>query len=527
MCRPFCERRDRDAPSLVIFGAERVDLEKRLTAWASWADYRREEHAVAKLPSGGEFKGALFFPSDYSVGMANLGYHYIYRSLKELGIAIERFFLSPIPYRSVEGDTLFERFSLFLGSIAYEGDVPLFARWLAKGGVNPSRTRRDFEGAPIVGAGGAITYINPLSLSGIADFIVLGDGLPVIPFFVDLLRKGLSRKRLLMGLAEHPSILVPAIHVDEKNASFTMKLSKQSDLSKEYGHATWVTSKTVFGKTLLVELQRGCCRGCRYCTLPSCFGPFRQRPVALVEKEIREIASAVDFDQVGLITPEAGDYRGLERLLATIDGLEKGVSFASLRVDGLTKEIVSYLVRKGRRSITVAPESGDDALRFSCGKNFTNERIVEVLSMAKEANVKFAKLYFMIGLPGERDEHIESIFRLCREIVSATNMKLVASVSPFVPKPFTAWRNKPFAGVGELKRKYTLLSRAFRGFSKAELQSVSVREAHMEFALSWATSGVSRQLADCVASGGSTKEIITNIDRAKTVTELACLGLAC
>ncbi|MDR1886180.1 MAG: radical SAM protein, partial [Synergistaceae bacterium] len=155
----------------------------------------------------------MFYPADYSVGMSNLGYHYIYRKLRELGVSSERFFAGPVPHRSVENDTLLERFQMILAGVSYEGDVPCLARWLLRGGIDPSRRRRA-DGDPIVGSGGAISYINPLSLCGICDFIVLGDGLPVMPFVVDALRGSGSRTSLLGRLAEHGSILVPGIHLD-------------------------------------------------------------------------------------------------------------------------------------------------------------------------------------------------------------------------------------------------------------------------------------------------------------------------
>lgn len=492
--------------------------------WASWDSYRKEERLTTEIPSGGDIPSALFFPADYSVGMANLGYHYIYRCLRELGVAVERFFLSPIPYRSVDKDTLFERFSLFVGSISYEGDIPVFAKWLFDGGINPLRSARDSAGGALVGAGGAITYINPLGLSGIADFIILGDGLPVLPYVIDSLRLDLSRDGFLRRLAENPAILVPKIHLSSKIGTFSLKVSKQTDITSDYGFGTWVTPRTVFGNTLLVELQRGCLRGCRYCTLPSCFSPFRQRALDLVQSDIERIAAFIDFDQVGLITPEASDYKGLNCLLDTIDMLGKSVSFASLRLDGLTEKIIHMLVRGGRYSVTVAPESGDDVLRKSCGKNFNNDMILEALQMVRNEGITSVKLYFMIGLPGETDEHILSIAGLCERIRLETGLKITITVSPFIPKPGTSWRSAGFFGDKELKRRYLLLKRAYKIAMKAVLPGISTKEACAEYRLSWATSEMSETIVENIATGRPYKCDISEVDRSITTFELNRLG---
>ncbi|MDR3332677.1 MAG: B12-binding domain-containing radical SAM protein [Synergistaceae bacterium] len=452
--------------------------------------------------------------------MSNLGYHYIYRKLRELGVAVERFFSSPIPHRSVERDTLLERFPVILASVSYEGDIPQLSGWLASGRINPSRRERDQDGGVVVGAGGAMTYINPLALSGICDFIVLGDGLPVIGYIADILRTSTTRDELLGRLAEHPSILVPGVHM-VGTGSVALDVSKRLDISEDYGFGLWVTERTVFGSTLLIELQRGCARSCCYCTLPRCFSPLRQRGVELIKGDIERAMSVCDFDQVGLVTPEAGDYKGLDDLLGFIERSGKCVSFASLRVDGLTEGTMSVLSSGGRHSITIAPESGDDSLRALCGKKFTNDLIVEKLKMARSHGITDVKLYFMIGLPGENDESVESITELCGRIRSETGQRLTAAASPFVPKPGTKWAGVPFAGEKELRRRHALLARAFNGMSGVTLQSASVREACLEYAMAWAD----RSASERFIGGVPRKGIADGVDRTAAIEELESLGL--
>jgi radical SAM superfamily enzyme YgiQ (UPF0313 family) len=461
--------------------------------------------------------------------MANLGYHYIYRKLRESGLSAERFFLSPIPYRSVEGDTLLERFGVIMAGISYECDVPALLRWLVNAGVEPARKRRDREGAPIIGTGGALTYINPLSLSDVSDFIVLGDGLPVLDHVAETLRRKGSRTEILRWLAEHPSILVPSVHLDS-GLTFELSAAKRCDISEDYGHGCWIAPKSAFGDTFLVELQRGCARGCKYCTLPSRFGALRQRPVGMVLSDIESACKKATFGRVGLVTPEASDYRSLDDLLDGLRRLDKGVSFASLRADGLNRRMLRALRSGGWRSVTVAPESGDDNLRASCGKGFTNDKLTEALCMAKEEGISSVKLYFMIGLPGENSSHVLSIADLCGRIGGETGLKLTAAVSPFVPKPGTGWSGADFSKEAELQGKFAILSKAMRRLPKTTFQRSSIKEAVLEYALSWASSRVSEMTTELIkdtgaARGSILRQLTAGIDKNEAESELERLGL--
>ena len=106
-----------------------------MTAWQSWDEYRRDEEWIKELPKGGDLPWALFYPADYSIGAASLGYQYVFKTLRELGAAVERFFASPVPYRSADADTMLERFPVITASIAYECDIPVFFRWLRGAGI--------------------------------------------------------------------------------------------------------------------------------------------------------------------------------------------------------------------------------------------------------------------------------------------------------------------------------------------------------------------------------------------------------
>jgi radical SAM superfamily enzyme YgiQ (UPF0313 family) len=467
---------------------------------------------------------AIFFPADYGIGMANLGIHYIYRALREFGVSVERFFASPSPFRSVESDTMLERFPVVLGSISYEPDVITFARWLELAGIRASREHRESSPRiqPLIGAGGALTYINPLPLSGICDFIILGDGTETARFLVRILRYGRPRDETLSLLAESPSIFVPSVHLKGEHSLVIAK----NDVSEDYGRSTWIARSSVFKDTLLLELQRGCPNGCRFCTLTGCFSPVRVRGLELVERDIEETRRVAEFSRIGLVTPEAGDYKYIDELLDFAEYMKMGVSFASLRVDKLTERMMKALVSGGGRAVTVAPETGDDSLRRICGKRFSNEDVIEKLEMAARVGARSAKLYFMIGLPGETREQAMSIAALCEDVRLKTDLTVTASVSPFVPKLGTSWAGEVFAGEKKLKILFSQLSRSLGGMGGVKLRAGGIREACVENAVSGAGTEASRFIARNVLSGISYKKLLQLSDRKETEAELSKLGLS-
>lgn len=483
-----------------------------------------DEECVTELPRGGDLPWALFYPADYAVASSSLGYHYVYRALKELGVAAERFCGSPVPFRSIEGDTLLERFPVITASVAYEGNAEAFFRWLDTANIPLHFEDRLSGSFPIIGAGGAMTYINPLLLSAVCDFIVLGDALDALPFAAESLRRYLedgNKAKLFSMLAEHPSIFVPPVHIRQGSVSAKRRTANDQPLDGSYPmNSTWLTPRSSFGKTLLVELQRGCARNCSYCTLPGCFGKMRFRDPGVIMERLEQIFTDHEVGQVGLVTPEAGDYPQIEDLLDFLAAKDKGVSFASLRIDRLTKKMLSALKMGGRHSITVAPETGSDELRFTCGKRFTNELIAEKMELAASLGIDQAKLYFMTGLPGETDEDIRAIAALSGRIIERTGMNLILSVNPFIPKPGTAWSKAEFGGIPELKKKYDILIRELSKIKKKrpQLRMTSPKEAENEFSLAWY--GYKESTALAKNRGVSKKVPFDSTARAKTLLEL-------
>lgn len=414
---------------------------------------------------------------------------------------------------------------MILSSVSYEGDFERLCSWLVQNNIPLLSEQRNWSTAPLIGAGGATTYINPLLLSGVCDFIIMGDGLPTLSNIVEEIRRWQhdgNKKKLLRRLSSIKNVLVPSIHLLEPD-NLALKTAKSDGLDMSY--STWVTPHSVFGKTLLIELQRGCCRRCSFCTLPNCFGPFRQRDANVVCEEISRLSCSDHFDQVGLVTPEAGDFRNLESVLDCLHKNQKGVSFASLRADALTSQMVKALIRGGRTSITMAPETGNEQFRRECGKNITNDRFIQSAILAAESGVKQVKLYFMLGLPDELDEHVEQIPLLCEQIYKETRLALHLSIGQFVPKPGTVWEEKPFLCQTEIRRRQRIITKKLPKSLKTRnaVRFSGHKEALREYLLTWSGYLNSLSYATNFPSCGGKQKI--EIDREQLLITLRNLGL--
>lgn len=455
----------------------------------------RRETEVDRIPYGSFPPWAIFYPAGYEVGMASLGFHSVIAELRKLGVGVERFFTGKFPGISLDTGRRIQDFPFISASAAYEPDLlsifSIFKDW----DISCSWKERLESGGPIFGIGGALTYINPLVFSGMADWVVIGDGEPVIKHIVSVCRDYIShgdRRKLWEDLAEHESIYVPPLHQELilRGKSLHRKKSFLSDMDRSYGKSLWVTPDAAFGRTALVELQRGCRRGCRYCTIPSSFGPVRLRSLDRIIEDIESVNHLKDI-KIGLVTPEAGDYPYLPGLLSYLKSTEKAVSFASLRVDNMTEDMIEAIVRSKRFGVTVAPEAGNDRMRATCGKKFGNSLIIEKLLMARSIGVKQVKLYFMMGLPEETQDDIDSIAKLCFAIREMTDLRVRASVGVFVPKPFSQWEMISMIDIDEVTARMKKLKTLFSE-SAVKGCSLSIQDPHeaiLEHALSWSGAG--------------------------------------
>lgn len=332
-------------------------------------------------------------------------------------------------------------------SSAFELDIIELAKFLHKRGIEIFAENRK---GPLVVAGGALTLINPALLAPIADLIIIGDGEMLIPRFAEIYRdyRILGKERLLQACSAEPGFWAPGYNELGTVHPVVGKRSQvlHSVITGDSGH---------FGDSFLVEVGRGCPRGCKFC-VSGYMHAYEYHPAGKILDTIEKFASP--GSKIGLIGSALSDYPELEYLMAELIDRDYKLATSSLRADIITPSAAALLAKGGVNTITIAPEAGTLRLRKISGKGMTDNLILQAAKNGAEAGIEKLKLYFMIGIPGETPEDIQAIADLTNRILEYyPPSKLELSVNGFIPKPGTVWANAPFAGDKYLRKTRKIL----------------------------------------------------------------------
>ena len=462
------------------------------------------ERATESLSLAGRHRVALGFPSPYEVGMSNLGFQWVYRLLnREEDVSCERFFSEVDPGNgrraewglrgpaTLESDTPLSRFPLVAFSVSWEMDYVNLLRILPAARI-PLRREERGEGDPVVLVGGDCARINPAPLTPWVDVFAMGDGEKLVPPLAELLRRDLSRPRLLEELASLEGFYVPAIHGSPAAAGGEGKVVVQQlrgaeGPGREPPHTTILTPHTELSDKLLVEIARGCSEMCRFCWAAYAMAPQVRVPassVLAVAERCRPLTS-----RVGLIATAVADHPEILPILEGLAALGYHVALSSLKIDAISPEILAILARQGERSLAIAPEAGNERLRRAMNKKVTDAMLREKARMIARAGFTNLKLYLQVGLPGETDADVDDLVGLVddlRGIFLEEGRKLgrlgtlVPSVNAFIPKPHTPFENEPLDDPVALERKMRRLEGAFRKMPNVVFRGMPVSEAVWE-----------------------------------------------
>lgn len=506
-----------------------------------WLEY---ENGTIIKDRGGKVAVALAFPNRYHVGMSNLGFQTIYGLFNARSdVVCERIFF-PEPHdislldrhpgslMSVESQKAMREFDLIVFSVPFEADYVNVLKMLKWANI-PLRAKQRTNDHPLVAFGGVTAFLNPQVLSPFMDFVFVGEGEVFCKTFWEYWQSeppGKNRKEWLTRLAISVNgIYVPQLYSEvytEKGTLHTIepkyeKLPKRIVVQKALtdpifvAHSIITTPKTEFSNVKLVEIGRGCGRGCRFCAAGFIYRPPRTYPA-------RDILSHIvgHTRRCGLVSAAMGDHPEIEFICKTLTQENIQLSFSSLRADSLTFTMAEALSSGGHQSVAIAPEAGSERLRRVINKKLSEETIINAVATLVKAHICHIKLYFMIGLPTETRDDIEEINKLVKKIHNemlrvargAGNVgEIIVNVNCFVPKPFTPFQWEQFERPEELKARIKMLRTTLGKLSNVRFYSDVPKWSYVQSLLSRGDSRVSDMIERVVYNGDSWHHVMRQV----------------
>jgi radical SAM superfamily enzyme YgiQ (UPF0313 family) len=464
---------------------------------------------------GGKLPVCLVYPNRYRIAMSNLGFQAVYMLLNaQPDILCERAFLpdpeelkeyakSATPLLSLESQRPLSDFAVIAFSVSFESDYLNIPKIFRLAGIPPFAAERS-DTQPLVIAGGAALFLNPEPVAEFMDLVCIGEAEALLPDLLTLLREeGMERKRLLEDAARISVIYVPAFYEVSYNGPRVETIRVMpgipsrvtrgwaKELDRHVTTSAIFTPETEFSDMFLIELSRGCPRGCRFCAAGFIYRPYRQRSLASVKATV-DIGLA-KHQRLGLVGAAISDYRGIGELSRYI--IEQGgkVSVSSLRIDGLDSDLINVLKASGHKTVALAPEGGSQRLRDMIKKELSTEQIISACDRLIKSDILNLKLYFIIGLPTETmtdlEEMVTMVMEIRERVIAAARAKgrlgeITLSINPFVPKPFTPFQWCAMEEVKSLEGKIRFLQQAIGRLANVRMISESPRDAYLQALLS-------------------------------------------
>lgn len=453
---------------------------------------------------------ALSYPDLYEIGASNLAIPILYEIINAQPDALAERVYTPwpdmaaalrssgTPLYSLESKHPLVDFDILGFSLEYELTYTNVLETLALAGI-PVFTSERTDAHPLVIAGGTCC-LNPEPMADFIDLFVIGEGEDAIVELLELLRqwkgkdtgtpadsrtqKKNRRYDFLLRAAKLDGIYVPSFYKIDYSSNSTVQaivpavpealpLIKRRILNKLPLPVTRpiVPYIEVVQDRAAIEIQRGCTRGCRFCQAGVVYRPVRERPVDEIVRAVGELLRNTGYRELSLVSLSTSDYHAIEQLVRElVENYQKekiALSLPSLRIDNFSVKLMEALPQQKKLALTFAPEAGSERLRCAINKAVKEEQILETAQAAFNQGWNAIKLYFMLGLPTEQEEDLESIGGLVQKITALRGKggrrpQIKASLSSFVPKPHTPFQWTGQNSLEELLRKQAVVKRSLR-----------------------------------------------------------------
>ena len=462
-----------------------------------------EFNSVMKNPAEVDVRFAFLFPDTYEVGMSHLGMKILYHTINRRSDAwCERVF-SPwvdmaelmrkndIPLFSLESRTPIRDFDILGITLQYEMSFTNILDALDLAGI-PLRAADRTEG-PFVLVGGPCAF-NPEPLYAFVDLVALGDGEEethqVIDCYKEWKQSNLPRSEFLKMASKIKGIYVPSLYdvaynpdgtvsaiLPKEGAPEVVRKAMVSDLTAaDYPEKLIVPFGEVVHNRIMLEIFRGCTRGCRFCQAGMIYRPVRERSMDRLMEIAEKLVSATGYDEISLMSLSSGDYSCLpelaHKMVEAFAQKRVRISLPSQRIDNVLTDTLKETQKVKKTGLTLAPEAGTQRLRDVINKGVTEEDLMRSVTDAFENGWSSVKLYFMLGLPTETDEDVLGIADLAEKVRKcyfsvpkekrAPGLRITVSASVFVPKNFTPFQWSAQLDFDSVVRRQQLLKDALR-----------------------------------------------------------------